>query len=304
MPHHFATISSRQLLASLTALAICTAPGIAAAQEATLKDPDGMIPMVRGPQDDFEGRIFFINDWDGGDKDNQNAGEEVNANSPIVQGLTILSDWPGKLPRKVKVEGLVTDAQVLADASREGPLAIAMGAHSRHVIAWLTALPAASYNYSNIVLVTHSNWNEMDGRDGYKANSKPGDPPIEDSDGVALRRGLYRNLARIADLGVTIWEIPRVDHGAGGWGGSFSGLNDESSGVKSLDISDLGVVYYLRTGRTEATHLERNAWASPMMQKPARLEDVPNMHILRYFESNRGVPGEREDYLPGGKYYR
>ncbi|MHB8900863.1 MAG: hypothetical protein ACYC6Y_19110, partial [Thermoguttaceae bacterium] len=51
---------------------------------------DGMIDLLPAPEEEFDGRIFLINDWDGGDKDNQNAAEELNRNSRIKQGVTIL----------------------------------------------------------------------------------------------------------------------------------------------------------------------------------------------------------------------
>lgn len=50
---------------------------------AVLKNPDGMIDLILAPEVIFDGRIFLLNDWDGGDKDNQNVGEELNRNSKI-----------------------------------------------------------------------------------------------------------------------------------------------------------------------------------------------------------------------------
>lgn len=239
---------------------------------AKLPSPDGMLHLVPAPAQKFAGRIFFLNDWDGGDKDNQNAGHELNRNSRIKEGVTILSDFPGNRPRKVDVADLVLDAQVLADASRQGKIAIAMGAHSRHALAWLTKLPASAYDYGNIVIVTHSNWNELDGRAGYDANKQPGDPELADTHGEPLRRGLYANLARIRDLGVTIFEIPRTDSGPGGWGGRIGPGDFDAAETKPYDISDLGLVHYLKTGVTQATREQRNQYVSDRSQKPERLE--------------------------------
>ena len=182
------------VLVALTLVTPNAAPiGFAAAfqSDTAEESPDGKIELTTAPEREFNGRIFLINDWDGGDADNQNAAEELNRNSRIKQDVTVLSDLPGRSPRKVDVADLVKDAQVLADASRKGRVAIAMGAHSRHVLAWLKELPSDAYNYNNIVVVTHSNWNEVDGRKGYEANFQPGDPPLRDTHGVALRRGLY-----------------------------------------------------------------------------------------------------------------
>lgn len=259
-----------------------------------------MIDLIVAPEVKFEGRIFLINDWDGGDADNQLVGEELNRNPRIKQNVTILSDLPNRDPRKVKVDDLVKDAKVLADASQEGKVGLAMGAHSRHVLAWLTELPKQSYNYSNIVLVTHSNWNELDGRKGYDANKQAGDPPLVDSHGEDLRRGLYLSLAKISDLGVTILEIPRTDFGAGGWGAKVIRSDDETATVKPYDISDLGLVHYLKTGIVEATRLQRNAWVSKVMRKPKSLDQVDPKLITRYWEKNENVPGEKEDYQADG----
>ena len=213
-------------------------------------------------------RIFLINDWDGGDADNQNVAAELNRNSRIKRDVTILSDLPDRNPRKVDIDDLVTDVQVFADASRAGKIALAMGAHSRHALAWLTSLPRSAYDYYNIVLVTHSNWNELDGRRGYDANRIPGDPPLIDTHGESLRRGLYPNLARISDLGVKILEIPRTDFGPGGWGGRVTAADGGTTEVKALDISDLGLAHYLKTGIVEATRLQRNQFVSNSMKKP------------------------------------
>ncbi|MEM9281655.1 MAG: sulfatase-like hydrolase/transferase [Verrucomicrobiota bacterium] len=246
-----------------------------------------MIDLVEAPRKPFEGTIFFLNDWDGGDEDNQNAALELNRNSPIKEGVILLSDLPGRKPKKVQITDLVTESRRLADESRRGPVAIAMGAHSRHALAWLTELSKKDYQYNNIVLVTHSNWNELDGRAGYEANKQPGDPPLADSHGVDLRAGLYPSLAQISDLGVAIWEIPRTDSGPGGWGGRVNdadGIDDVA--VKPFDISDLGLIHYLKTGKTTATRKERNALVSEEQQKPASLksrvetESSPNILLI------------------------
>ena len=279
-------------LAFFPLLTLCVSPNIVIG----IDNPNGMIELTPAPEKIFEGRIFLINDWDGGDKDNQNAGEELNRNSKIKEGVTLLSDFPNRDPQKLDVFNLVKDPQVLADASQKGKIALAMGAHSRHVLAWLSELPKKDYNYQNIVLVTHSNWNEVDGRRGYDANKQEGDPPLEDSHGVDLRRGLYKNLANISDLGVTIWEIQRTDHGPGGWGGSVLTSNGESAEIKALDISDLGLVHYLKTGQIEATSTERNAFVSDSMKKSGNLSQVPTSHVTRYWDNNHNVPGEADDY--------
>lgn len=265
---------------------------------ASVENPDGMIDLLLAPEVPFEGRLFLINDWDGGDKDNQNVGEELNRDPSIKEGVTILSDLPNRDPRKVNVDDLVKDAKVLADASREGKIALAMGAHSRHVLAWLTELPKSNYNFQNIFLVTHSNWNELDGRKGYDANKKPGDPPLVDSHGVDLRRGLYSSLAQISDLGVTILEIARTDFGPGGWGGKVATPGGKAAEIKALDISDLGLVHYLKTGSVEATRSQRNAFVSDIMKKPENLDQVNRGLIVRYWDGNHDVPGERNYYLP------
>lgn len=227
-----------------------------------------MIDLIPAPPEKFDGRVFLINDWDGGDVDNQNVAEELNRNSKIKRDVTLLSDLPDRNPRKVDIDDLVKEVQVLADASKEGKVALAMGAHSRHALAWLTKLPETAYNYDNIVLVTHSNWNELDGRKGYDANRIPGDPPLIDTHGESLRRGLYPNLARIGDLGVKILEIPRTDFGPGGWGGRVATAGGGVTEVKALDISDLGLVHYLKTGIVEATLYQRNQFVSNPMKKP------------------------------------
>ena len=185
---------------------------------AAIEAPNGMIDLIPAPEEKFDGRIFLINDWDGGDADNQNVAVELNRNSRIKQDVTILSDLPDRNQRKVDIDDLVKDVQVFADASRAGKVALAMGAHSGMRWRGLARLPRSAYNYNNIVLVTHSNWNELDGRKGYDSNRIPGDPPLIDTHGESLRRGLYPNLARISDLGVKILEIPRTDFGSGGWG--------------------------------------------------------------------------------------
>ncbi|MEM7479265.1 MAG: hypothetical protein AAF483_30135, partial [Planctomycetota bacterium] len=223
-------------------------------------------------------------------------------NSRIKQGITVLSDLPGKKPRKVNVDNLVKDVRVLADASKQGPIAIAMGAHSRHVLAWLTKLSPSEYDYANISIVSHSNWNELDGRKGYEENKKPEDPPLQDTHGSDLRRGLYPNLAKISDLGVMILEIPRTDSGPGGWGGSVSKPDGGTAGIKALDISDLGLVHYLKTGVVEATRQQRNQFVSESQRKPANLKEVKPKLITDYWIKNRQVPGIKKDYLPSGKY--
>ena len=267
---------------------------------ASIDNPNGMIDLILAPEERFEGRIFLINDWDGGDADNQLVGEELNRDSKIKEGVTILSDLPDHEPRKVKVDDLVKDAKVLADASQRGKVGLAMGAHSRHVLAWLTELPKSAYNFSNIILVTHSNWNELDGRRGYDANKQAGDPPLVDSHGVELRRGLYPSLAQISDPGETILEIPRTDYGPGGWGANVVRADGEIATVKPFDISDLGLVHYLKTGMIEATRQQRNEWVSSIMRKPEALDEVDRQLVLRFWEKNENVPGEKEDYQSGG----
>lgn len=267
---------------------------------AAIDHPNGMIDLIVAPDEKFEGRIFLINDWDGGDADNQLVGEELNRNPRIKEDITILSDLPNRDPRKVTVDGLVKDAQALADASKAGKVGLAMGAHSRHTLAWLTALPKRSYNYKNIVLVTHSNWNELDGRKGYDANKQDGDPPLVDSHGVDLRRGLYVSLAKISDLGVTILEIPRTDFEPGGWGANVTRADGETATVKPFDISDLGLVHYLKTGIAQATREQRNAWVSSVMRKPERLDQVDGKLVTRFWDKNDNVPGKKEDYLSEG----
>lgn len=276
---------------------------LAEPSDAAVEAPDGKIELKAAPERRFEGRIFFINDWDGGDADNQNVAEELNRNPKIRQGVVILSHLPGRNPRKVAVDDLVKEAKVLAHASKKGNIALAMGAHSHHTLAWLTQLPGSAYNYSNIVLVTHSNWNELDGRRGYEANKKPGDPPLKDTHGVNLRRGLCPSLARISDLGVTILELPRTDSGAGGWGGKVANSGGKTAAIKALDISDLGIVHYLKTGITEATRSQRNQFVSDIMKKPEALDKVKRDLITRYWDKNRGVPGKEEDFLSGGTFY-
>lgn len=291
----------RALLALVFVASVGTGTNALAAtnqSDEALNAPNGTIHLVLAPAEKFVGRLFLINDWDGGDADNQNAAEELNRNSRIKQDVTLLSDFPDHAPRKVDVDDLVMDAQVLADASKTGPIAVAMGAHSRHMLAWLTKLPEAAYDFRNIVIVTHSNWNELDGSAGYKANYQPGDPPLVDTHGEKLRRGLYPNLAKISDLGVTILEIPRTDSGPGGWGGNVTIAGRESAEIKSLDISDLGLVFYLKTGAVEATRSQRNQFISDTLQKPVTLGEVNRTLITRYWEKNHHVPGEKEDYLP------
>lgn len=293
MIRNFAHLMGR--LCGVTLLANALVPGVAA-HEGTLANPDGMIDLLHAPAKPFEGAVFLLNDWDGGDKDNQMVGEEVNRKSRIAEGVILLSDVPGRNPKKIAVADLEKDANVLAQATRQGPIAIALGGHSRHVLAWLTALPKEQYNFANIVVVTHSNWNELDGRAGYDANFKPGDQPLGDTHGVDLRRGLYANLARVSDLGVAIWEIERTDHGPGGWGGRVDKAGGGQAEIKALDISDLGLVYYLKTGKTTATREERNAYVSPVMQKAAALDQQDGAAITRFWASNYGVPGEAENY--------
>ena len=275
------------------ALTLCSVSLVWAAVE----NPNGTIDLIEAPEEKFDGRIFLINDWDGGDADNQLVGEELNRDPRIKQGITILSDLPNRDPRKVQVDDLVKDAAVLADASKKGAIGLAMGAHSRHTLAWLTELPPSAYNYRNIVLVTHSNWNELDGRRGYDANKQAGDPPLVDSHGVDLRRGLYASLSKISDLGVRIYEIPRTDFGPGGWGANVTRSDGEVATVKPFDISDLGLVHYLKTGVTQATREQRNKWVSSIMQKPETLDQVDGELVTRFWEKNENVPGEKEDYL-------
>lgn len=257
-----------------TSSLMCVATGASKIQEPPLDSPDGVIELVVAPAEKFEGQIFLLNDWDGGDSDNQNVGLEVNRKSRIIEGVTVLSDLPGRKPKKVLVDGLVKDPQVLADASKQGKVAIALGAHSRHALAWLTKLPKESYDYGNIIIVSHSNWNELDGRQGYEANKQDGDPPLADTHGEPLRRGLYKSLAKINDLGVTIWEIPRTDSGPGGWGSTIEKGKDNKDLVKKYDISDVGLVHYLKTGVIQATRQQRNEFVSDEMKKPERLEQV------------------------------
>ena len=268
-----------------------------------INNPNGFITLSNAPEMIFKGQIFLLNDWDGGDKDNQNAAEEMNSNSKIAEGVISISDFPNHPPKKVQVEGLVLDAKVLAAASKKGKVAIAMGAHSRHALAWLTKLPASEYNYNNIVLVTHSNWNELDGKEGYLKNKVDGDPELLDTHGEKLRRGLYPNLARISDLGVEIIEIQRTDHGPGGWGGRLGGNEKKSPSIKALDISDLGMVHYLKTGKSTASTADRNEYVSDIMKKPETLDGLRRDVLTRYWDNNNGVPGELADYQEGGKYY-
>lgn len=157
---------------------------------ADVENPDGMIDLMPAPEKPFDGDIYFINDWDGGDADNQNAAEELNRNSRIKSDVVILSD-----------------------------------------------------------------------------------------------------------LGVTIYEIQRTDHGPGGWGGRVGLMNGQTAEIKSLDISDLGLIYYLKTGSTEATHIQRNAFVSDVMMKGETLDQVNPSLITSYWEKNQGVPGEKADYL-------
>jgi len=51
-----------------------------------------------------------------------------------------------------------------------------------------------------------------------------------------------------------------------------------------------------------ATRAQRNEFVSDLMKKPTRLEQVPRGLIVRFWENNHGVPGWKEDYLPGGKF--
>ena len=46
------------------------ANAVPASSTGSLHEPDGMIDLVLAPEEQFEGRIFLINDWDGGDADN------------------------------------------------------------------------------------------------------------------------------------------------------------------------------------------------------------------------------------------
>lgn len=273
-------------------------------ENSKINDPNGFIELTEAPSVKFAGQIFLLNDWDGGDKDNQNAAEEMNRNSKIKENVLLLSDFPNHKPKKVVVNDLIIDAGVLAEASKTGKIVLAMGGHSRHILAWLTALPANAYNFKNITIVTHSNWNELDGKQGYEKNKISGDPELIDTHGEKLRRGLYLNLAKIHDLGVTIYEIPRTDHGPGGWGGALDTSDKKPIAIKALDISDLGLVHYLKTGLIEATTAQRNAYVSDEMKKTESLESLRSDVIARYWSSNRGVPGNLEDYQKGGKYYK
>jgi hypothetical protein len=85
---------------------------------------------------------------------------------------------------------------------------------------------------------------------------------------------LYPSLARISDLGVTILEIPRTDSGPGGWGGRVATSDGEPAAIKDFDISDLGLVHYLKTGVVEATRVQRNQFVSDTMRKPETLDEV------------------------------
>ncbi|WP_162555962.1 T9SS type A sorting domain-containing protein [Reichenbachiella versicolor] len=262
------------------------------AQQVSVSNPNGMITLVQAPSKPFTGRIFMQNDWNGGDKDNQVTANELNRNPKIKNNVTFISDTPGFTPNKVSINGLVKNAKVLADASKAGKIAIAMGGYSRQVLAWLTKLPASSYNYNNIVIVSHSNYNEVDGFNYFNANRKPGDPAVlKDTNGTPLRRGLYANLAKISDLGIPIWEIPRTDHGQGGWGGGNlnNPNNGKSTGVKGLDISDLGMVHYLKTGVRNASVAQRNAFVSPFQQKKVLLTNNFSSRITEYWAENRNV---------------
>ncbi|MGC6424714.1 MAG: hypothetical protein ACON4O_06985 [Lentimonas sp.] len=256
-----------------------------------------MIDLQEAPEKVFTGPIFFQNDWNWGDRDNINVGEELNRNSRIKDGLIILTQIPGRNPGKVSVDGVVDEAKPLAEASQRGKVAFAMGGASQHAWAWLTALPQSEYNYSNIILVTHSNYNESDGA------------IWSDTHGEDLPRSDYPVLAKISDLGVTIWELPRTDHGAGGWGGRVVKFDGKIAAIKYYDISDLGLVGYLRTGILNPDRLQRNEFVSEEQQKPATLSEVESSRILRYWEvgegaknHNRNLPGERADYMEGGKY--
>ena len=52
---------------------------------AAIDHPNGMIDLIVAPDEKFEGRIFLINDWDGGDADNQLVGEELNRNPRTLE---------------------------------------------------------------------------------------------------------------------------------------------------------------------------------------------------------------------------
>lgn len=263
------------------------------ASMAQVSNPNGMIDLKVAPKKVFTGRIFFQNDWNFGDEDNINVGLELNRNSKIKQGVTVLTMVPRSNPSRVTVNGVVKWPAVLADASQSGKVAFVLGGVSKQALEWLTILPKSRYNYHNIVLVSHSNYNESDGA------------VTKDTHGEDLRRGTYPNLAKISDLGVTIWEIPRTDHGNAGWGGgSISGPNGKNNvAVKSLDISDLGSVHYLKTGILNATRWQRNAYVSNQLKKASTLDNVKRPLITKYWDSNRNVPGVKKDYLPGGKFY-
>lgn len=263
-----------------------------------VSDPNGIIDMTVAPAKVFTGRIFFQNDWNWGDRDNINVGEELNRNSRIEDGLTLLTQIPNKNPGKVSVNGVIDNAEILADASKKGKVAFAMGGAATHALAWLTELPESRYNYRNITLVTHSNYNESDGK------------IVVDTHGKNLRRGDYPNLTKISDLGVAIWEIPRTDHKNGGWGGRVMKANGTFAAIKAYDISDLGLVAYLRTGELNPDRTARNAFVSDVQQKPETLEEVKSSQILKYWDAgangknhNRGLPGVMSDYLPGGKFH-
>ena len=60
--------------------------------------PSGLLHLVPAPPVKFDGPIFLLNGWDGGDKDNQSVGEELNRNSRIKESIVILSDVPGRDP--------------------------------------------------------------------------------------------------------------------------------------------------------------------------------------------------------------
>ena len=297
-------------LAGITALTCASmGMGLPAIAQNSVSNPQGTINLIKAPKTPFSGRIFFMNDWDGGDEDNQNTAEELARGSKISENITVLSYMPDVVPRKVEVRNLVRDARVLADASQRGPIAIAMGGHSNHMLAWLTKLPRSEYRYSNIFIVSHSNWNEMDGAAGYNANANPCsnrvapgpcDGPIADTYGEALRRGLYPNLARIADLGVTIWEIPRTDNPNGRWGdGAWGGRVDKPEGgfeaIKAYDLSDLGLVHYLKTGIRTAYRYQRNSFVSVGQRKPKTTDAINNPDPGN--PGNPGNPGSDADYM-------
>ena len=236
-----------------------------AAAQSPLAEPDEYFTLSKAPREAFNGKIFLLNDWDSTDKSSQNSIDELNRGAKIGEGLVNLSQKPGFPPRKI-VRNIVVNPTVLADASMQGPVAIVLGSKASDLLVWLTAVDSSFYNYENIYVVSHDNVNEADGISSYERNARPCltaddtacDGPLVDSYQQPLRRGLYPSLARIADLGVTIWEIPRADLGNGGWGGGVQNARGESVNFKPLDLSDFAGVHYLKTGIRSAYRFQRN----------------------------------------------